>query len=412
VGEVNLEHNGYGVAIALPQIARSTDWNRTYLLLSLRAFLLIALNFFLQFNLCLFIGEASQVLSALGGQMHLCSFGANLDECDGDDPNVPNCVGPGGTRYTPSRLYSYDQWNMQNYVKNALLAALPDKVDEINNAVDPGEYGMENYKCRLLAVWLFAAALLGDLKKTMDLVWLLMEIPSKAEPWIKYVPKSKCTESNAQYTAFPVLGLVDFKIAGMPRGWKAFNLASVVLPKLCLWWIVLWMGIRLLMETAGIMDSILNCMAMSFILDVDEAIQATFGSAASNYILDEIDGVMCQGDEKWSSRDELFGDDEDSLYHVATETTSVKNKKSSWSHWMTHAQLLVPKNILLATFITVVFVAKYYYAKCVKLPDGSWVSTPMGLPKTATYTMGEMFVDSFTVHSPPVEDPFWRMPGT
>merc|ERR1719210_226650 len=48
-GELCLEADSvYGSVIAIPQIARSMEWNRTMIALTFRAFLMLSLNYLLQ----------------------------------------------------------------------------------------------------------------------------------------------------------------------------------------------------------------------------------------------------------------------------------------------------------------------------------------------------------------------------
>ena len=135
----------YGSAFAFPQIARSSGYRGMFVALWCRAYLALGLNYLVQFALVMFVGKATQIMNPLGGQMHLCDFGADLDVCKGPDaPFQPRCTGPGGTQFSPPRLYGYTQWAVQKFTKQALLDVLPDQEGLINEKVDPGEYGLEN----------------------------------------------------------------------------------------------------------------------------------------------------------------------------------------------------------------------------------------------------------------------------
>eukprot|EP00439_Symbiodinium_sp_Y106_P074806 s169_g14.t1 len=79
------------------------------------------------------------------GQMHLCDFGASVKAC----PDASNCVGPSGTVYTPARLYSFPIWSTRVFVRDSMKAVFPEYAEKIDEQVDPGEYGLENYTCRL-----------------------------------------------------------------------------------------------------------------------------------------------------------------------------------------------------------------------------------------------------------------------
>jgi hypothetical protein len=419
-GEMTVERNVYGAAIVIPQLARSTDYHHTYLLLACRAYLLLCVNFLLQFHLILFIGEASQVISALGGQMHLCNFGGGLSVNSCFNDSEKDCIGPGGTQFTPSRLYSYMQWNIQIFAKNALLAVLPEKEDVINAHVDPGEYGIENWSCRLVCCWLFSMSVVADFQKSLELLWLLIQIPTEAQPWIKYVPVSQADE-KPEYRAFPALAMVDFKIAGMSLPWKVANILLCVIPKIILWWMVVWMGFRLLMETAGIINLVLGAMAMSFILGIDELVLETFGSQASMHILDEIDGYMyLETEESVTNRRRSTSEDANNTDMMSDDEALAYQEdlaKKSGRGWKSSIWLVFPKKLLACTMVMALFTTKYYTSKCHETEDGSEVSNTLYLPLSTTYTFLNMFSDSFSFGhftlSTPARDlskPLWCMP--
>merc|ERR1719235_2767748 len=110
---------------------------------------------------------------------------------------------------------------------------------------------------------------MNDLNSTISLFQLLKKVPSKAESWVDYDPDSD-----------EGLGL-KFKVAGMPKKWKIFNALVIGVPKLLIWAITVDAGIRFLMETAGMVDLILNSVAMGFILDIDELIADRLANEAT-----------------------------------------------------------------------------------------------------------------------------------
>merc|ERR1712232_954353 len=96
------------------------------------------------------------------------------------------CIGPGGTRYTAARLYSWGQWNTRNFVKESLMTLFPDKHKEIKEHVDPGEYGLEDYFVRIAAVFVFMVSVMEELFCIARIVKLLWLVPTRAESWIFY----------------------------------------------------------------------------------------------------------------------------------------------------------------------------------------------------------------------------------
>merc|ERR1712190_259083 len=104
----------------------------------------------------------------------------------------------------------------------------------------------------------FIMSVSTEMNKNFDLMRLLFKVPTAAEPWIYYVPYSKSHGS----AAFLAANLCDFRVAGMPLGWKLINVFLILVPKCFLWLVVVWEGFRFLMETAGIVDLVLGSMAM------------------------------------------------------------------------------------------------------------------------------------------------------
>merc|ERR1712014_134148 len=60
------------------------------------------------------------------------------------------------------------------------------------------------------------------------------------------------------------------QVAGMPLKWKLFNAFILLVPKAMIWQLTVTTGIVFLMETAGIDDLVVNSVALTFILDIDE----------------------------------------------------------------------------------------------------------------------------------------------
>mmetsp|Transcript_1926 Transcript_1926/g.3505 ORF Transcript_1926/g.3505 Transcript_1926/m.3505 type:complete len:104 (+) Transcript_1926:3-314(+) len=97
-------------------------------------------NVILQGFLLYMLSKELRTLDKFGGQMHLCDFGAHSGSC----PEGKNCIGPGGTAYTPDRLFDWKLWTTRVFVRDSLKQLFPDRADEIQDVVDPGEYGFGN----------------------------------------------------------------------------------------------------------------------------------------------------------------------------------------------------------------------------------------------------------------------------
>lgn len=384
----------YGAAVALPQIARSAGWSVTYTGLCLRVYLFLSVVFCLQMFLLAMVREETHSMDSFSGQMHLCDFGKNIAEC----PNAPNCRGPGGTSYTYPRLYSYDSWALRNFVKSSLLSLFPDKQKEIEAVADPGEWGLENYYCRLVCLFIFMMAVVDDLKNCMSLVMLLIRSPTKGEMWITYeVPEWGESKQYAKKVRdWSELDLVKFRVAGMPLKWKIFNALFVVLPKLFVWVNLCSTGFHFLMETSTIVDVIVNSVALKFILDLDEMILDHLASTATRYIVSNLQPIALFD----KSEHEMEQDNEARLRFLKEE-----KQISGFALY----NLLFPKRLFFIIFMMSIFVMKYYYANCIELKDGSMVSKPM-------YPLGPHQISSvwellFGIAAVPTStEPFWSMP--
>jgi len=368
----------YGSVIAIPQIARSLGCTPTMLALCWRSWMLLILNYFLQGSAMMFIAEESQVMDVLSGKMHLCDFAYDLEEC----PDHNHCTGPGGTKYTADGLYSYDIWSVRIYMRDTLKAAVsgtpldsPELKKKVDKAFAPGEYGMENYWCRVLACFIFMMAEVRDLFKTCELIAVLWYTPHHGESWVY---KDETTNGEGD-----PLSKLKFRVAGSPIGWKILNFIILVIPKVFLLYNVCWMGLRFLMETAGIIDLVLGAMTMDFILTLDEIIFSALGSATTKHIMGELEGFMLE-----------TGDPDDIV--VDTNTSN----KTKWGA----IKLTLPRRLIFTLIVLFVFEVRYYVKNCTRV-DGMWVSQPLFLPATTKFNFM-----SFLTGEVPHAEQIWEMP--
>eukprot|EP00746_Dinoflagellata_sp_MGD_P003968 gnl/MRDRNA2_/MRDRNA2_107679_c0_seq1.p1 gnl/MRDRNA2_/MRDRNA2_107679_c0~~gnl/MRDRNA2_/MRDRNA2_107679_c0_seq1.p1 ORF type:complete len:434 (+),score=68.72 gnl/MRDRNA2_/MRDRNA2_107679_c0_seq1:62-1363(+) len=373
----------YGSAVAMPQVARSTQYNKFFSMLAIRALFNLFVNLGLQFVLLVYIGEATQIMAPLGGQMHLCDFGAGLATC----PDAEHCTGPGGTRYTSTRLYGYTQWTVQKFAKQALIDVFPEKQDDIESKVDPGEYGIESFKCRLLCIFLFITSVMPELYGCYHLFMMIWSLPN--------------TPEKSQWLRFKASGEEEFCIAGMPRQWKVFNFFVVLTPKAVLCHYVLWEGTLLLMDTAGIMDMILGAMSMTFVLSIDEIIFSVITSNTTHYIMKEFSEFQEEADDNAEADPRGL---ETGIESPRTNGGGMQD--TSWALILWH---LIPRKLMLILFIMFCYMFKYYEEKC-QWMDGQFVSKDMYLPLTAEYHFSDFLLDEFLHTIPRSMSPFWTMP--
>lgn len=385
----------YGAAVAVPQIARSAGWPKTLVGLTIRVYTFLMVNFLLQMFLVCVINEEAIIMNAYSGQMHLCDFGATIEQC----PGRPDCLGPGGTEITGPRLYSYGLWSTRSFVRDSLKNIFPHKAEEIEQKVDPGEYGMENWWCRVVCCFLFMMAVVDDLRASIELGYLLFLIPSESSYWIRYETPEWADKEHAKAVhGWGELDLVKFQIRGMPTKWKFINLLCIFIPKVLLWYAVTSAGFRFLMETAGIVDLVVNAMALTFVLSIDEMIIERFGTVATKHMMERL--------EAWplfdTDREETESMEEAYERHCEEETDS-----TAFLGDCKLLVLLLPKRLLFVVLLMVIFMIKYYISNCNLSEDGFWVSKDMYLPKRVRWDPFSLLTTGSDDFEP---EPFWTMP--
>lgn len=394
-GTCKVEESVYGAAIVMPQLARTVGWDKTMTIFALQSWTFLLLNVFLQAYLLRMLAKEEVVMDAFGGQMFLCDFGADLELCPG-----PGCRGPGGTDITGPRLYSWNAIVGRNFVKDSLKAIFPDKLREIEELVDVGEYGLESYWCRTMCAFIFMVSCMGELCIIFKMIELIWKVPTKAEPWIHPRPREP--------GCGPLLGSLDevrVTIAGIPMPWKILNLVIVVGPKFMLWKLTAETGITILMETAGIDDLITNSVGLTFILGLDELIGSSlmrdetlqFVRACEDFDLFD-QRTSCVGDMSLLSEDEM----------MAKYQESQKSLRGVGFWDMVN---LLPMKLLMAVAGTGIFVAEYYLRHCnVNADDNDrMVSRSMYPPKSLHFS----WLNAFLPNLFPIErgeEPYWEMP--
>eukprot|EP00747_Dinoflagellata_sp_TGD_P208938 gnl/TRDRNA2_/TRDRNA2_82381_c0_seq1.p1 gnl/TRDRNA2_/TRDRNA2_82381_c0~~gnl/TRDRNA2_/TRDRNA2_82381_c0_seq1.p1 ORF type:complete len:316 (-),score=32.56 gnl/TRDRNA2_/TRDRNA2_82381_c0_seq1:237-1184(-) len=310
-------------------------------------------------------------MDKFAGQMYLCDFGAKKDGC----PEADGCLGPGGTPITPPRLYSYQQWNVQNFVKNSLLSLFPDRADDINERVDPGEYGIESTHVRFVCTFVFVLTGLHDFYEVTHMLKLLHKVPSKGLEEVSWIDRDGDE---------PVI-----KVAGMPVLWKIINLFAVALPKFAIWAFIMRSGVMFLMETASIDDTIVNATALGFILQLDELIFEVLTSEKTRLLMSALQSRV-------SETNVTRQDDDEQLI----ELSGVKR----WSF-----ARAIPQRLVFSISLWIILVSEYYLNVCQRNEDGTWVSMPMHLPKSTDINMlSAMLPYMFPVEAE--DKPYWIMP--
>mmetsp|Transcript_40303 Transcript_40303/g.93415 ORF Transcript_40303/g.93415 Transcript_40303/m.93415 type:complete len:484 (+) Transcript_40303:33-1484(+) len=385
----------YGTAVVMPQIARSCDWPGTLISVVLRSYFFCMVNFSLQAFLLLMIGEEQHFWYPFAGQMHLCDFGASMQDC----PDAPNCVGPAGTKLSYPRLYGYDIWSTRTFLKQSLEAVFPTQRATISGNVDPGEYGLENFYCRLACVFLFVLAIVDDLEDAVTLAKTLAFTANADESWIDLdVPEHASKEDVKEMDSKEELDFVSFRVAGMPLYWKLANVCFILLPKSVLWFGLARSGVHYLMETAGIMDVVINSMALTFVLQVDEILFQRLSSAFAKEIMSRLESK------------ELFNMDQEDA-ETDAEALSLYNDTELSKGWLSIIARSFPVRLFIIISLQGVFLLDYYSSNCERLADGSWVSKAMHLPASMGFHPLNVLTLMFGLEGEMEEEPFWTMPS-
>merc|ERR1719262_389051 len=79
-------------------------------------------------------------------------------------------------------------------MKDALMAIFPDMKDKIDSNLDPGEYGIESYYCRLLCIFVFVLQIADEFQNIRQLCKTLRLLPreeAQESPWVQYKPPAE-----------------------------------------------------------------------------------------------------------------------------------------------------------------------------------------------------------------------------
>eukprot|EP00928_Gymnodinium_smaydae_P031196 TRINITY_DN22974_c0_g4_i2.p1 TRINITY_DN22974_c0_g4~~TRINITY_DN22974_c0_g4_i2.p1 ORF type:complete len:490 (+),score=59.75 TRINITY_DN22974_c0_g4_i2:54-1523(+) len=391
----------YGAAIAIPQIARSSYWPKTMSILTLRSFMFLGINYLVQTAFVYYILDSQTNMNPFGGQMHLCDFASHISHC----PDRSNCHGPGGKEIAdPGSLYPYDVWNTRRFVRDSLKILFPDRVGDIDDNVDPGEYGVESFYCRLLCIFVFMVSIGDEFQNILDFFRLLWYLPTAAQPWVQYeIPSWASKQHVKDVHGMSELDFVQFTVAGMPLQWKIFNFVFLLLPKIFIWRMLSMAGVHFLMETAGMVDQIVNTTALSFVFTIDELLLDRLTTKATRHIMSSI--------QEYSLYDS-------SHYETETDQDALDRyykKEMQWT-FRRESYWLLPRRLFWSLALMTIFIAEYYFHSCDRLEDGSFVSKSMALPAHPHLNFGcfvSKFVSSqfFAQCVDGGSEPFWTMPS-
>lgn len=158
-------------------------------------------------------------------------------------------------------------------------------------------------------------------------------------------------------------------------------------------------GVHFLMETAAMVDQIVNTTALSFVFTTDELILERLSTKATKHIMANLEEY------------ELF---DRTQYENESDQEALERFSAQEMTWRVDARRdwwLLPRRLFWSVVLMILFLAEYYYHSCEQMEDGSWVSTQMFLPISSHLDIKSFIGKFFSMtHAPHSEDAFWTMP--
>ena len=290
--------------------------------------------------LLVYVDKKFTVMPGFAGQVYLCDF-------------VDEKMGPAGTEITQPRSYDFEQISTRTFVRDSIKAFFPKEEALVDVTVDPGEYGLENYTCRVLCVFLFIISIQEEFFHIVQMARLLIYVPTVNDSWVGFSEPPEDESPRDQ----------DFLVAvrGMPMGWKIWNGIFMFFPQCVLWWWTACCDTLFLMATASIDNMIVNSVAMSFLLTIDNLIIQNLMGVKSMYLMEKADEYIIGDTPKPA------GAERSSCFQIL-----------DLAFWKFSA-------LMLTLVLTVAMVYIYGDSHC-DYENGRWISKPVYLPDSISVT--------------------------
>lgn len=277
----NLNTNSWDSVVIITMLARSCEWNFFFTTLAIRQVGFALLALVLQVLLLDLFWLSMRGFRILAGQPHLCNFGMNFPLC----PNARDCIGPGGTTYTDTSLFSdFDTWSTRMFFRDSLLAIFNatehrNLTHAVQRNVDPGEYGLENAVCRWVCVFILGAQCQIEINEMLNVSLIIRRVPTRSDSWLVHRGSSDGEPCSKD------IGDVSFRIAGIPLGWKICFIVLVVGSRAYATLRTMALGTEMMMWTGSVEEMILNSLALTFILGLNDSVFKALSSRASHELL-------------------------------------------------------------------------------------------------------------------------------
>lgn len=246
----------HGSVIVLPQVARCLSWHPVYIGYAVKALLALIIVFVVQ---GLFVYEVYRLVEAQD-----LDCWANQTKCELKGFRPVGYASLGKTR---------QRWYL----------------------CEPGRAGRSEssgHWLRRLCIVAFVVALFKDLRQSIEIMGLLLELPSRPGHWVVIVEHTQDLVDMSRRGDKKLRSRKDarmtWQVAGMEAHWKIFNFFVLVIPKICIFCGLLYFGALWLMNTTKRTDLILNAVGLCFVLDLDEAVFTAVTNADEQSYMDNL----------------------------------------------------------------------------------------------------------------------------
>jgi len=337
------EDSIFSASLAVPMIARSTGYARSFTVTAIKLMCLTLLCIMIQaIVLEKLYRTAMRKMPKLDGQPGMCTYGQDPGSAD-------KAYGPSGVLYDPLEAnveYDFDMYIIRNTLAEMLLHEPFKSKNLTNPRIGPVEYGLESASCRLVCIAVFALGIFQHYQYIAAVVGFLWNSPTTFKPWdlgdrdteaeterwiecqedklliredkvTKAIRKAEAAVSNVankmsnaevyqpsrtgeEVEAAETIEEMEhtsFKMNGMPWSFKflwAWPLTMCIRAPLIV--AVAYFGLVFLMSTGSIVDLLLNSLALNFLLEVDVLVFTAFGTGMSKDILARMEPFVLEKD--------------------------------------------------------------------------------------------------------------------
>jgi hypothetical protein len=214
-----------------------------------------------------------------------------------------------------------------------------------------------------ICVFVFAVCIFKDIRQTVEMAILLSMLPTRSGGWVTF-PSDDVDSLEMQ-----------FRVGCMPLKWKILNLVTLCLPKLVIAVSLALWGTIFLKNSMERSETVLDAVALIFILELDELLFSALCGADLLELMDNLQPPEFKSqmlriqalkesfpddDESHSEQDwqDAYEDDEEDAF---THRHSLKDVMSPLGHWLRATCLNLLALPVLLGFLFLLMVAPFNY---------------------------------------------------